>query len=368
MVSTDTTQATAEATEEKVAFAPADGSILDEKSILISLSLKRPTLVAKVKTDPAVTSAANLARLSVRAEMLQSGPYDNIVKLDGQARHYVRNMSLPSFQLPSNAYRVPLTLVDEVNTWLETTQDARAVEVGAFVAEFDEDVEAGKKDLKSVAELAKYPTKLEAEAAFEMTWKFTALTTPEKLAEFAPAVLKKEINKAGATLLKEVDLIRDALRGGFAELVKHATERLAVREDGKKVVFKTTFVTNMKEFLRTFDAKNLTEDADLANLVAQARTIIGDLPDDPQTLRDDTELRTKVKTAFDEVKVAVDSLQNITSEKARKVRLPRNRKKPTTPKTEDNPEVNDDTVVEPTPDEDIVEVATSATPAKLLED
>lgn len=380
-MTTETVQATGGATEGNVEFAPSDdGSMLDEKSVLISLSLKRPTLVAKVATDPAVTSEAELSKLIVRAEMFESEPYDRIKKLDGQARHYVRAMSLPSFQLPANAYRVPLTLVDEVNTWLETTQAEREAQVAFFVEDFDEDVEAGKKVLKGVAELAKYPTKSEATEKFEMSWKFTALTTPEKLAEFAPEVLKKEINKAGATLLKEVDLIRDALRGGFAELVKHATERLMVREDGKKVIFKTTFVTNMKEFIRTFDAKNLTGDVDLDSLVKQAASIITDLPDDPQVLRDDTELRTKVKAAFDEVKVAVDDLQNVTAAKARKVRLPRKRSSPKTPKAEaktkgpsegqeigPDPEVNAGAVTESTPD-DIVEVATDKVPAKLLSD
>lgn len=97
------------------------------------------------------------------------------------------------------------------------------------------------------------------------------------------------------------------LRTHLSEMVNHVVGRLRQPvEGGKPKVFKNTQVTNLTSFLDTFDASNLTDDTELAEVVARARGLLGGI--DAQTLRTSDALRSSLCTGFSELKGTLDNL------------------------------------------------------------
>ena len=70
-------------------------------------------------------------------------------------------------------------------------------------------------------------------------------------------------------------------------------DRLRTSADGKPLRFENTTVSNLVEFLANFAFRNVTDDTELQNLVAQARQMLQGV--DAEDLRSTGELRTRVQ-------------------------------------------------------------------------
>ena len=103
-----------------------------------------------------------------------------------------------------------------------------------------------------------------------------------------------------------------ALRAGFAELVRHMADRLA---DPKKI-FRDSMVENFREFLGTFDFRNICDDAELQTLVRKARGMLGG--SDAETLREATFYRNEVGTAMTKIAAQLDTM--LADRPARRIR------------------------------------------------
>lgn len=66
-----------------------------------------------------------------------------------------------------------------------------------------------------------------------------------------------------------------------------------------------SLIANFEEFLRFFEARNLTRDGELARLVEQARSVIHNLT--PEELRANGDLRREVQQAMAGIKDAMDA-------------------------------------------------------------
>mgnify|MGYP001570700517 CR=1 FL=1 len=102
----------------------------------------------------------------------------------------------------------------------------------------------------------------------------------------------------------EVDEIKTALRGGFAELLDHATQRLSVSQNGKKVIFRDSLITNMTEFFKYFNDRNIIGDGELGRLVERARGILSGIK--PEELRRDDVLRDSIRDKLVEIRQVMD--------------------------------------------------------------
>ena len=100
--------------------------------------------------------------------------------------------------------------------------------------------------------------------------------------------------------------VRGATRGLMADLVGHLVERLTPDPDGRKKTFQKTSVTNLSEFLDTFHLKNITDDAELAELTEQAKLLLSGVA--PTDLRTSKPLHDEVLTGMQEVKAKLDEL------------------------------------------------------------
>jgi len=95
--------------------------------------------------------------------------------------------------------------------------------------------------------------------------------------------------------------------------------------DGKRTVdtlYRETMVPlehlqRVQEFLRTFDARNLTNDAELRAVVEQARYIFGQRTD--EELRNSPAARTAIKIGFEDVRESLTKM--LETKPTRRIRL-----------------------------------------------
>ena|SRR5205809_86048 len=100
--------------------------------------------------------------------------------------------------------------------------------------------------------------------------------------------------------------IQVVLRESMAKLVQHMADRLKEGSDGKLLRFKETTVSNLVEFLKNFEFRNVTDDNELQSLVAKARELMqGVNADDLRTTGD---MRAKVQQGMTELARQLDTL------------------------------------------------------------
>ena len=92
----------------------------------------------------------------------------------------------------------------------------------------------------------------------------------------------------------------------MADFVNHMTDRLAPGDGGRKKVFRDSAITNFTSFLDLFNARNVTDDAQLKGIVDQAKQLLKGV--EPSAVRDDDHLRKTMHDSFAKLGKAIDPL------------------------------------------------------------
>lgn len=208
--------------------------------------------------------------------------------------------SVPSSFLKNGHWLVPRGLINTVITRIEELKAERDQLLNQFEAKYAEAKKDAKKRLGVHYDESRYP-KFDA-----IREKFYVVS---RWRDINPAAALKEINRDEYQRQREqgkqewentFDEIRVALRAGFVDLVGNFAEAMGNDEDGKPRVFHATKVQHLKDFLATFEARDLTDDLELAELAAKARELVSTV--DPKALRKDQSMRSALQTSFNQIK------------------------------------------------------------------
>jgi phage tail tube protein FII len=103
------------------------------------------------------------------------------------------------------------------------------------------------------------------------------------------------------------------MRAEMAELVAHMADKLKPDAKGKPKIFRDTIVGNgeksygnITDFLATFEARNVTDDKELAALVKQAKGLLKGV--DADSLRDDEKTKARVAKGMQAIKSTLDGM------------------------------------------------------------
>jgi len=287
---------------------------ITNNSVMLVLRLSRPGNRRKVESTMVEVDAEKSA-INVSKKLLESNELKAIVTFDSQVRHWIGGRSLPAFgTLRDGVYRLPVDLVEEVNTKLIAFLEEREVLINAFLDCYDQQAIDAAESLRVLYDENDYAHQGEMRRQFGFEYKYLIFGVPESLSS---QLIKQERDKAKAEISSEVEEIRTALRVGFANLVEHAADRLAVSKEGKKAVFRDSLVDNLEEFFQYFGARNIVGDTELAALVERARRAMKDVTADE--LRSDEFVRSRVQNALNRVREEMDA--NLIPAGARKIRF-----------------------------------------------
>lgn len=251
----------------------------------------------KIQTD------SDKSMLKLSKELIDADEYRAIAKFQGEVRKWIMNRSVPSF-FKKGIYLFNISMVEEVEDFLKDKLSEQNRLVQKLVEVYPERMQDAQTRLNGQWQAKDYPTTDELRGLFDISWNWMKFGVPENLPQQVFDAEKEKAEKMWAEATEQITL---CLRESFRELIAHATERLKTKPGEKPKVFRDSLIGNIQEFIATFNARNLTNDAELQGLVGKARVILSDAGN-AETLRDNASLRNYTASKFSEIKNALDTI------------------------------------------------------------
>lgn len=260
-----------------------------------------------------ISTTADKAMVHVAKDLLDSSELRSIQYLDFEARAYLRVRCLPAPMFRSGVYLLPLALLEDTITRLDEYKVKRDELFTAFKKVYKVRKDEAKERLADAYDENEYPSLRDLESYFDFDYNLFTFGTPDSIKGVSGALFKRQADKAEQMWADAATTIRDALRESMTEVVNDMAERMSGQADGKPRRFKDAFIDKINEFLNTFQARNLTNDADLAKLVEKAHAVMKGLK--AEDLRGDDKLRAQVGKDFGKIK---DALAKMMEEKPKR--------------------------------------------------
>ncbi len=329
------------------------GEQLLERAVILVLEMSRAGNRRTVSSEE-IEIDADRDEIRVSKRLLEAPQLRAILTHDRAIRRFIKSRCLPSY-FRSGMALLPLALVEVVDVRLEELAAQREVLVARFIEDYPDLVINAQSRLRGLFDPHDYPDPEVVRGAFQFSWRYITLSVPTTLAAIDRSIFTREREKAAEQWDEAARSIQTLLRANMAELIGHMTERLTPGPDGQPKSFGNSLIGKITEFLRNFDARNITDDAALAALVARARELLEGV--DPYTLRRSDNLRETVREGFTGLQRSLD--QMVGNRPARRIVM--NRPAPgqnaessaaqssTTPQSELPPEPRPEPVSEPEP-------------------
>lgn len=277
---------------------------LDDKSVLLVVGFHRLGNTRKVSTSQ-IEADADKTMLHVNKNLLDAREYDAIKTHDGKTRAWLATRALPSL-FKEGVFRVPNTLVVEVDEYLTARATERKELVEGFRKSYTQRVTEAVQRLSGLANINDYFTADDACEKFRLTWRYVTFSTPDALKNLRAGLFEREKEKVARMVSEASEEIRSVLRVQMSALVKRMVTQLTPSADGKKKKIYDSLIGNIADFLATFNARNLADDAALQALVETARRTIAGVG--PELLRDSDGIREDVKKGFETIQSELDKM------------------------------------------------------------
>jgi hypothetical protein len=278
------------------------GQDLAQRTVCVKVRLGRLGNTRKVSNSQVeVDTDKSLIRVS--KHLLDSKELRALANFDGEVRRYLYDTCLP---FEAGIHLCPFALLEQTEAKLRDFAARRQELVAAFLSAYPALCKEAAQRLRALYNPGDYPPVEYVEQQFTFLWQYISFGVPEQLREISTKIWQEEREKAAQVMAEAGQEIQQVLRAAMAELVKHMRDRLQDGPDGKPLRFKESTVSNLVEFLGTFDFRNVTDDAELKALVDRARTIVADV--DAEALRTTTDLRSRVQQEMADLAAELDTM------------------------------------------------------------
>lgn len=277
---------------------------LDDKSVLLVVEFHKLGNSRKVDMRQ-VNVDADKSMLHMGKNLFASPEYDAIKTHDGKTRQWLYSRALPSL-FKEGVYRVPNTLVVEVDDYLAKRAKERAELVDFFKRSYAMRVKEAKERLNGLFNPDDYYTADEAASRFGLEWRYVTFDTPNALKNLKDGLFEREKEKIAKMVEEANEEIRSVLRLQLSEMVKRMITQLTPRSDGKRKKVYDSLTGNIEDFLNTFNARNIADDTELQALVVKARNVLKGV--DADMLRGEDFVRITVKDGFDKINKQLDTM------------------------------------------------------------
>ncbi len=250
-------------------------------------------------TQPAVDKEM----LGVSKQLLDSPELRAIRKLDGRIRSFVYEKCLP---YRVGVFLLPIELVAMVEDKLKEFAVERAGLVDLFLAAYPAQIEAAAERLLVLHNPGDYKPASAVRVAFTFDWQYVSFGTPGRLRDISPEFFRQEQEKAAQKWAEAGDTIQQVLRAQMRDLVDKLSDKLSTGADGKPKIVRKEGVENLRDFLETFNVRNVTSDAELAALVTRARALLGNAS--AEDVRSDDRLRSDLEAGFKTIKAELETI------------------------------------------------------------
>jgi len=245
---------------------------LFEKGCLVQLSASVWGATRKIKPEQFTDLSVSSEWLRASKKLVDPGALKPISKVINKARSYLSGVSLP-FPIKGMEF-VPKEMITRVDERLNEFKENFSHEVEIFMGNYDRLREVAMVHLGELFNEMEYPVDIRSK--FALIWRFIILDVPNgNTAILAPEVYEREKEKFVHTMEQARELAIRSLREEFAGMVERISERFSNGSNGDSKIFKNGTVNNFYEYFETFKERNIFKDDQLAELVEQAKAILG---------------------------------------------------------------------------------------------
>ena len=292
-----------------------------DSALLLSVAWKWPSLSKTVTVDAVdikgETPNTDKRKVHISKDLFDCPELKRLFNHAGQVDEFLYRRCSP-FPLKRAVYLLPKDFFHEVENFLTEHAAERVPMIEAAVNVYDQAVENAKIFLGPLFHASDYPSKEIFRASFEFSWHYLQIGISDALKEIDSQIAAREADKMQSIFEEAGEACEKLLRTAMSDLVSNLVEKLEPSPtDGRKKVIRDTAMVNIHEFLSTFQARNLTGDTQLQDLVDQANQLLNGVS--PAQLRDNEGLRATVQAGFTEIKEKLNSL--IVVQPIRQIRL-----------------------------------------------
>ena len=134
----------------------------------------------------------------------------------------------------------------------------------------------------------------------------TSATACRRLREISARFFEEEREKAVVAMSEACTEIQQVMRASLLELVSHLRDRLGDQPDGKPQRLRESTLQKLRDFLGTFDLRNVVDDQELREQVEKARALLEGVSTD--ALRNMPLVRAFVREGMADVAAQMDVL------------------------------------------------------------
>ena len=168
---------------------------------------------------------------------------------------------------------LPLGLVETVDERLHEFKDKRGEPVESFLSAYPRLCQEAAGRLGTLYNTADYPPVDELRSHFTFKLQYVSYGVPEQLGEIWTQFFREEREKAVVAMSEACTEIQQAMRASLLELVSHLRDRLGDQPDGKPQRLRESTLQKLRDFLGTFDLRNVVDEQELKEQVQKARAL-----------------------------------------------------------------------------------------------
>jgi hypothetical protein len=280
------------------------GTDLARKTVFIKLHLGLLGNSRKVSSSQ-VEVDADKALIRVSKNLLDSPELQAIRSLDGDIRRYLYDTCLP---FDVGIHLLPLGLIEAVDERLREFKAQRDELVDAFLLAYPRLCQEAAVRLRTLYNPTDYPPVEEVRGCFSLSWQYISYGVPEQLGEISARIFETEREKAAEAMSQACDEIQQVMRASLLEMVNHLRDRLADQPDGKPQRLRESTVQKLREFLTTFNLRNVVDDQELKEQVERAQALLEGVSTDE--LRNMPLVRASVREGMANIAAQMDVLVN----------------------------------------------------------
>src|SRR5438105_1875077 len=278
------------------------GEDLARRTVFVKLRLgvlgnSRKVCSAQIEVD----ADKNLIRVS--KTLLDSPELQAIRRLDGDLRRYLYNMCLP---FEPGIHLLPIGLIETVDAKLHEFEAKREELVDVFLGAYPRLCAEAAGRLRHSLQSVDYPPREAVRSQFTCSWQYVSYGVPHQLREVSERMFQHEREKAAERMAEAYTEVRQVLRQAMVELVAHLRDRLTDQSDGTPQRLRESTGQKLREFLETFDFRNVTDDQELKEQVERARNLLSGPTTD--AIRNTAELRARVREGMTEIAQRLETM------------------------------------------------------------
>jgi vacuolar-type H+-ATPase subunit H len=274
-----------------------------ENSVICLLRFTKLQPKRKVSTDN-VEVDADKSMLHVAKDILDAEELREIVCFDQETTSWFRKRCTIADWV--RGYILPVAMFDEAIKYLEEREAKREALVARFIEVYPRKIDDARERLKELFIAAEYPAVKVVQETFSMKYTFIEWGTPKRLQSVNIAAYEKEKAKAEASWATTTEKIDQALAAGMQFVVNHLVTQLTGEKNGKPKRVHASALTKVEEFLAAFEKRNLSGNANLAEMADTARKALNGI--DVKTLKSRVDLRQDV---IEKLKTVTGSLDKM---------------------------------------------------------